>query len=322
MLDMLAPWECVDALAEVLVPGGVLCAYVATTTQLGRMVETLRVHGGFTEPEATESLVRAWHAEGLAVRPRHDMVGHTGFLITARRLAPGVTAPLRKRRPAPGAYGEDYIGTASRAQVGFSSRRCRCPERSTIVVLMRIARRSWPRSAALSDELERLRERVSSHPHDIAMLERRLADARADARTTAANNERLAATLREARDQIVSLKSEVDRLAQPPASFGVFLARPRRHTADIYTSGRKMRVSVSPDVDLEALTPGKEVMVNEAMNVVDVLEFDEVGEVVLLKEVLEDGDRGAGHRARRRGERGPAGRTGSAAAICAPATRC
>jgi proteasome-associated ATPase len=144
---------------------------------------------------------------------------------------------------------------------------------------------------ALRDEIDRLRERVSSHPHDIAMLERRLADARSDARTAAANNERLAATLREARDQIVSLKSEVDRLAQPPATFAVFLAGHDDHTADIYTSGRKMRVSVSPDVDLEGLTPGKEVMVNEAMNVVKVLEFDEVGEVVLLKEMLEGGDR-------------------------------
>jgi proteasome-associated ATPase len=144
---------------------------------------------------------------------------------------------------------------------------------------------------ALRDELDRLRERVSSHPHDIAMLERRLADARSDARTTAANNERLAATLREARDQIVSLKNEVDRLAQPPASFAVFLGAREEHTADIFTAGRKMRVSVSPDVDLEALSPGKEVMINEAMNVVKVLEFDEVGEVVLLKEMLEDGDR-------------------------------
>ena len=110
VLDMLAPWECVEALAGVLEPGGLLAAYVATTTQLGRLVETLRVQGGFTEPEATETLVRAWHAEGLAVRPRHDMVGHTGFLVIARRLAPGVTAPLRKRRPAPGAYGDDYSG--------------------------------------------------------------------------------------------------------------------------------------------------------------------------------------------------------------------
>jgi tRNA (adenine57-N1/adenine58-N1)-methyltransferase len=113
ILDMLAPWECVAVLADVLVPGGVFCSYVATTTQLAETVETLRVHGGFTEPEATESLVRAWHAEGLAVRPRHDMVGHTGFVITARRLAPGFTAPLRKRRPARGAYGNDYKGPRS-----------------------------------------------------------------------------------------------------------------------------------------------------------------------------------------------------------------
>jgi tRNA (adenine57-N1/adenine58-N1)-methyltransferase len=113
VLDMLAPWECVDAIAEVLVPGGMFCAYVATTTQLARTVETLRVHEGFTEPEANETLVRAWHAEGLAVRPRHDMVGHTGFLVFARRMAPGFTAPLRKRRPAPGAYGEDYNGPRS-----------------------------------------------------------------------------------------------------------------------------------------------------------------------------------------------------------------
>jgi len=110
VLDMLAPWECVAAVAEVLVPGGMLCCYLATTTQLARTVETMRVHGGFTEPESTESLVRSWHVEGLAVRPKHAMVGHTGFLVTTRRLAPGVTAPLRKRRPAPGAYGENYTG--------------------------------------------------------------------------------------------------------------------------------------------------------------------------------------------------------------------
>ena len=110
VLDMLAPWDCVDVVADLLVPGGVLCCYVATTTQLARTVETLRVHGGFTEPEATETMVRGWRAEGLAVRPQHAMVGHTGFLVSSRRLAPGVTAPLRKRRPAPGAYGEDYLG--------------------------------------------------------------------------------------------------------------------------------------------------------------------------------------------------------------------
>ena len=113
VLDLLAPWDCVTALAEVLVPGAVFCAYVTTTTQLAQTVETLRVHTGFSEPEATESMVRAWHVEGLAVRPRHNMVGHTGFVITARRMAPGFTAPLRKRRPAPGAYGDDYKGPHS-----------------------------------------------------------------------------------------------------------------------------------------------------------------------------------------------------------------
>jgi tRNA (adenine57-N1/adenine58-N1)-methyltransferase len=110
ILDMLAPWECVPAAAEILIPGGVLCCYVATTTQLAQTIETLRVHAGFTEPEASESLLRSWHVEGLAVRPGHAMVGHTGFLIIARRLAPGFTAPSRKRRPAPGAYGENYTG--------------------------------------------------------------------------------------------------------------------------------------------------------------------------------------------------------------------
>jgi tRNA (adenine57-N1/adenine58-N1)-methyltransferase catalytic subunit len=110
VLDMLAPWECVPAVAEVLTPGGVLCCYVATTTQLAETIETLRAHSGFTEPAATESLVRSWHVEGLAVRPGHAMVGHTGFLIMTRRLAPGVAAPPRKRRPAPGAYGENYSG--------------------------------------------------------------------------------------------------------------------------------------------------------------------------------------------------------------------
>ncbi len=110
VLDMLAPWECVDVAAAALRPGGVLCAYVATTTQLGRTVETLRAHGGFTEPQAWESMVRDWHVEGLAIRPGHRGVGHTGFLLTARRMAPGERAPARKRRPAPGAYGPDYTG--------------------------------------------------------------------------------------------------------------------------------------------------------------------------------------------------------------------
>ena len=110
ILDMLAPWECVDAVAGALAPGGIVCAYVATTTQLGRIVETLRAHGEFTEPQPWETLVREWHVEGLAIRPGHKMNGHTGFLVTARRMAPGVSAPVKKRRPAPGAYGTDYDG--------------------------------------------------------------------------------------------------------------------------------------------------------------------------------------------------------------------
>jgi tRNA (adenine57-N1/adenine58-N1)-methyltransferase len=100
VLDMLAPWEVLDAVAGALVPGGVVLAYVATTTQLSRTVEALREHGGFTEPSAWESMVRGWHVEGLAVRPEHRMIGHTGFLLTARRMAPGVTPPARRRRPA------------------------------------------------------------------------------------------------------------------------------------------------------------------------------------------------------------------------------
>lgn len=110
ILDMLAPWECIDAVAERLVPGGVLLCYVATTTQLGRTMDQIRVHEGFTEPEGLETTIRGWHAEGLAIRPAHGSTSHTGFLIIARRLAPGVVTPLRKRRPAPGAYGADYNG--------------------------------------------------------------------------------------------------------------------------------------------------------------------------------------------------------------------
>jgi tRNA (adenine57-N1/adenine58-N1)-methyltransferase len=102
VLDMLAPWECLDVVSEALVPGGVLICYVATATQLSKVAEAMRDHGTFTEPQAWESLVRGWHLEGLAVRPQHRMHGHTGFLITTRRLAPGVTPPLRKRRPGGG----------------------------------------------------------------------------------------------------------------------------------------------------------------------------------------------------------------------------
>jgi tRNA (adenine57-N1/adenine58-N1)-methyltransferase len=103
VLDMLAPWDYVGTAARALSPGGVLCCYVATVTQLSRTVEAARGHGAFSEPAAWESFARGWHSEGLAVRPEHRMVGHTGFLIVARRLAEGTTAPPRRRRPAKGA---------------------------------------------------------------------------------------------------------------------------------------------------------------------------------------------------------------------------
>ncbi len=110
VLDMLAPWECVGAVARALLAGGVLACYVATVTQLSTTVEAIRGHGGFDEPAAWESLTRGWHADGLAVRPEHRMVGHTGFLVSARRLAEGVTAPPRRRRPAKGAHDAQAAG--------------------------------------------------------------------------------------------------------------------------------------------------------------------------------------------------------------------
>jgi tRNA (adenine57-N1/adenine58-N1)-methyltransferase len=102
VLDMLAPWDMLDTVAKAMLPGAVLCVYVATTTQMSRVVEAMREHGSFTEPHPWENLIRGWHVDGLAVRPDHRMVGHTGFLVTTRRLAPGVLAPPRRRRPAKG----------------------------------------------------------------------------------------------------------------------------------------------------------------------------------------------------------------------------
>jgi tRNA (adenine57-N1/adenine58-N1)-methyltransferase len=98
VLDMLAPWECIDECATALAPGGVIIIYVATVTQLSRVAEDLRSSRLFTEPNAFESLVRPWHLQGLAVRPEHRMIGHTGFLLTARRLAPGAILPQFKTK--------------------------------------------------------------------------------------------------------------------------------------------------------------------------------------------------------------------------------
>ncbi|GAA5098033.1 tRNA (adenine-N1)-methyltransferase [Microbacterium yannicii] len=118
VLDMLAPWECIDAVAEALTPGGVVVCYVATATQLSRVAEYIRSTGLFTEPGANETMVRGWHVEGLAVRPDHRMVAHTGFLIWARRLAPGAVAPEVKRRASKSSYGDEDVELWTPGAVG------------------------------------------------------------------------------------------------------------------------------------------------------------------------------------------------------------
>ena len=143
----------------------------------------------------------------------------------------------------------------------------------------------------LEEEISALRRRLAESPRQTRLLEERLRETESALANLTGQNERLASTLREARDQIVALKEEVDRLAQPPSGFGIFLAAAEDGTADVFTGGRKMRVSVSPGVDLADLRPGQEVILNEALNVVLARGYESVGEVVMLKEVLEGGDR-------------------------------
>src|SRR6516165_6501505 len=147
------------------------------------------------------------------------------------------------------------------------------------------------RTAFLEQEVELLRAKVAESPRHIRALEDRLAEAQARAASLGERNERLAETLREARDQMVALKEEIDRLAQPPSGYGVFLMRYDDGTVDIFTGGRKLRVAVSPDVEVAELQHGQEVMLNEAMNVVAARGHERAGEVVMLKELLEGGDR-------------------------------
>jgi proteasome-associated ATPase len=143
----------------------------------------------------------------------------------------------------------------------------------------------------LDEEIAVLRRRLADSPRQVRLLEDRLRETEGSLNGVTAQNERLAATLREARDQIVALKEEVDRLAQPPSGFGVFLNACDDETADVFTGGRKMRVNVSPNVELSQLRPGQEVVLNEALNVVIAQGYEQVGEVVMLKEVLADGVR-------------------------------
>src|SRR5690242_14995257 len=143
----------------------------------------------------------------------------------------------------------------------------------------------------LEEEVAVLRRRLADSPRQARLVEERLRETEARLAAVTGQNERLADTLREARDQIVALKEEVDRLAKPPSGFGVFLGACEDGTADVFTGGRKMRVSVSPAVELDTLRPGQEVVLNEALNVVIAQGFERTGEVVMLKEVLEGGDR-------------------------------
>ncbi len=143
----------------------------------------------------------------------------------------------------------------------------------------------------LDEEIAVLRRRLADSPRQVRLLEERLRETEASLTSVTGQNERLASTLREARDQIVALKEEVDRLAQPPSGFGVFLGAREDNTADVFTGGRKMRVNVSPNVNLEELRPGQEVVLNEALNIVIAQGYETVGEIVMLKEVLADSER-------------------------------
>jgi len=145
--------------------------------------------------------------------------------------------------------------------------------------------------AFLEQEVAVLRRRLAESPRGSRALEERIGELQATVSGLTAQNERLVVTLRDARDQIVALKEEIDRLAQPPAGFGVFLAANEDGTADIFTGGRKLRVSVTPTIEVTALRPGQEVMLNEALNIVAGYGFERVGEIVTLKEILEDGER-------------------------------
>jgi len=142
----------------------------------------------------------------------------------------------------------------------------------------------------LQEEVQLLRRKLTEGPRHVRTLEDRLATAQATISRLTEQNDKLASTLREARTQIVALKEEIDRLAQPPSGYGVFLAAHDDGTVDVFTGGRKLRVAVSPSVELESLRRGQEVMLNDALNVVQALGVERAGEVVTLKEVLEDAD--------------------------------
>ncbi len=145
--------------------------------------------------------------------------------------------------------------------------------------------------AFLQEELALVRRKLTESPRHVRQLEERIAATQAQLARVTENNDRLVATLKEARAQIVTLKEEVDRLAQPPSGYGVYLTSYEDGTVDVFTGGRKLRVAVSPAVEVGSLRRGQEVLLNDALNIVDALGFERAGEVVMLKEVLDGGDR-------------------------------
>ena len=140
----------------------------------------------------------------------------------------------------------------------------------------------------LEDEVALLRRRLTSAPRQVKLLEEKLLETKSDLSRALSQNEKLVATLRSERDKIEALKDEVEKLSKPPASFGVFLRRNDDDSVDVFTSGRKMRVNVAPEIDVERLAKGTEVVLNEALNVVEALDPDRQGEVVKVKESLGD----------------------------------
>ena len=113
VLDLLNPWDMIDVVYKHLRAGGHFVAYLATTTQMSRLVEALKETSNWTDAIASETLYREWHLQGMSVRPKHRMSGHTGFLVHSRRMAEGVSVPPRRQKPAKGAYGADYIAKQS-----------------------------------------------------------------------------------------------------------------------------------------------------------------------------------------------------------------
>lgn len=144
VLDMLAPWECLDAVAEALTPGGVLLVYVATATQLSRVAEAIRGTETFTEPISTETMVRGWNVDGLSVRPDHRMVAHTGFLLTARRLADGAGRFVKAKRGSKTEFGDEDVELWTPGAVGdrpSSDKRLRKAAREAQTLAEKSARR-------------------------------------------------------------------------------------------------------------------------------------------------------------------------------------